>query len=107
MYNSETSNLSEEEDTDNHFSGIICIIRMKDGKVATGSLDNQIKLWDSNTNSLIKTLLGHTDLKTCLTTTTMEAKVLPQVGKEYKVNKNILVSGSLDMTIRIWDPETE
>ena len=39
-----------------HSSSIDCIIQLYDGRIATGSSDGSVKIWDSNNFNLIKTL---------------------------------------------------
>jgi len=48
-----------------HSEGITCITTIKDC-IATGALDSTIKIWDSHTFKLIKTLRGHKLWVTCL-----------------------------------------
>ncbi|KAH8798727.1 WD40-repeat-containing domain protein [Flagelloscypha sp. PMI_526] len=56
--------------------------------VATGSLDNTVRIWDTTTCTLIETLHGHT------------ASVY---SVAFMKDGNGLVSGSLDKTMRYWD----
>lgn len=48
----------------------------------------KINIWDLNSNKLIKTLKGHSNTVKCL-----------------YFNENMIISGSEDRTIRIWDTE--
>jgi WD40 repeat protein len=57
-------------------------------RLATGSLDFTIKLWDTNTGEEVFTLRGHT------------AGVLRLV---FSPNGRRLASGSIDRTVRVWD----
>ena len=56
--------------------------------VASGSEDGTIKIWNIDTNCLVKTLYGHTNKVRCL---------------EVLENDNYLASGSDDTTILIWN----
>jgi WD40 repeat protein len=58
------------------------------GLIATGSLDNTVRIWDTTTCTLIETLHGHT------------ASVY---SVAFMKDGNGLVSGSLDKTMRYWD----
>ena len=61
--------------------------------IASGSLDQQIKLWDLNTGKILKTLTEHTGGVTCV---------------KFSGDGKILVSSSVnpDGTIRLWNPQT-
>ena len=56
-------------------------------KLASGSLDNTIKIWDINSGECMRTLVGHSD----------------KVSSVELVSSKILASGSDDDTIRIWN----
>ena len=68
------------------------VSELNENKIASGSRDGTIKIWDttpglSNENCLIKTLQGHTNYVRCLV----------------KLSSNKIASGSNDDTIKIWD----
>ena len=56
----------------------------------SGSSDNNIIIWDLQTENALKTLTGHS------------YHVLAVV-----LHKNLVISGSIDGSIRLWDIETE
>ena len=56
-------------------------------KLASGSKDNSIKLWDVDTGECLRTLTGHSG-------TVISLHLLPN---------NILASGSLDKSIKLWN----
>jgi WD40 repeat protein/TPR repeat protein len=70
-----------------HNGTIYCLTVLPDGRLASGSVDKTIKLWDVKTGQCLHTLTGHSSSVYALT-------VLPD-GR--------LVSGSLDNTIKLWD----
>ena len=70
-----------------HSSYINSFILLKYGRIASGSWDKTIKIWDTNNYSCLSTLSGHSDRIYSLI-------VLPD-GR--------LASGSADSTIKIWD----
>lgn len=59
--------------------------------LASGSEDNTIKLWDSTTGTLQRTLSGHSD---------------SIYSVAFSPDGQLLASGSGDNTIRLWDPST-
>lgn len=71
-----------------HNDNITCIKEFSEGRLATGSKDSSIRLWDLNTGLCIKTLNGHTKKVNCL-------KVM--------CDNQFLISSSSDKTIRVWD----
>lgn len=68
---------------------VYCLALLKDGNLASGSLDNTIIIWNQKAGKLEKTLKGHTDFVKCLC-------VLPSAK---------LASGSGDKTIIIWNTD--
>jgi WD40 repeat protein len=74
-----------------HTRAVLAIAFSPDGKMATGSDDNTIKLWDVNTGQLIHTLSGHS---------------WSVVALAFSIDGNILVSGSWDKTIKLWQIST-
>ena len=71
-----------------HDNGVMCL-QFMDNRLATGSYDSTIKIWDLDTGKEIRTLRGHLEGLRCL-----------------QLDENILISGSLDKTIKIWDWRT-
>lgn len=59
---------------------------------ASGGEDKKIHIWNLDTFSLIRTCLGHSSAVTCLATTIKPV-----------IKQALLISGSRDRTIRIWD----
>jgi WD40 repeat protein len=57
-----------------------------DGRVFSGSMDNEIRVWSPVDGTHLQTLVGHTD--------TIHALVMGTDGKMY--------SGSRDGTVRVW-----
>ena len=68
---------------------IVTCLTHDENKLYSGSYDNTIRVWNTDTHETIATLRGHTDAVWCLT-----------------LHENKLYSGSWDKTIRIWNTET-
>jgi hypothetical protein len=60
-------------------------------KIASGSIDNTIKIWDGNSLQLLKTLEGHSSYVNSVS---------------WNHDGSQIVSGSDDQTIKIWDGST-
>ena len=71
-----------------HTSDVFSLAVLLDGKLASGSGDNTVRIWKDN--ACLLTLAGHTS-------DVLALAVLPN-GK--------LVSGSGDMTVRVWEDDT-
>lgn len=69
-----------------HTDWINALVVLPDGRLASGSNDTTIRIWDLATGTS-QVLTGHTDWVTTLTV----------------LNDGRLVSGSVDRTIRLWD----
>jgi WD40 repeat protein len=69
---------------------VLALATLQDGRIASGSCDNVIRLWDPGNGALTRELRGHKGWINALAT--------PEDGS--------LVSGSSDNTVRIWDTES-
>lgn len=74
-------------------------------KMVTASWDKRIRIWQYNSNKPFKKLLYHKKSVTCTAICTL--KVLSRVnsGQKVQLSSTILVSGSLDKTVIVWDLE--
>ena len=66
------------------------LIELKNGHIASGHGDGQIRIWDQRTKKCMEEWKGHTD----------------RVNTLIKINNDNIVSCSSDRTIRIWDIKT-
>ena len=72
-----------------HSDSVLAVAFSPDGKqVASGSMDETIKLWDAATGEVQRTLSGHSD--------SVLAVAFSPDGKQ-------VASGSMDKTIKLWD----
>jgi WD40 repeat protein/predicted Ser/Thr protein kinase len=75
-----------------HAGPVMSVCFSPDGKrLASGSLDKTIKVWDAATGQVVHTLTGHTE---------------PVVRVCFSPDGKRLASASLDKTVRIWDAAT-
>ena len=69
-----------------HEDGIVCLIQLKDTRLASGSYDFSVRLWDVKDYTCNQILLGHKNT----------------VFSLCQLKDGRLVSGSADKTIKIW-----
>ena len=69
---------------------VVALTALQGGRIASGSCDNVIRIWDAGDRALTRELSGHKGWINALAT----------------LEDGSLVSGSSDNTVRIWDPES-
>jgi WD40 repeat protein len=69
---------------------VVALAALQDGRIASGSCDNLIRLWETGDGALTRELRGHKGWINALAT----------------LEDGSLVSGSSDNTVRIWEPES-
>src|ERR1700730_8787370 len=75
-----------------HASFIVSVAFTRDGRIlASGSVDQTIKLWDTATGRELRALKGHTGTVT---------------GVAFSADDKVLASSSVDQTIKLWDVAT-
>ena len=76
-----------------HTDWVTCLIRLSDARIASGSDDSAIKIWNISTDVCELTLVGHTD--------SVNALLLINSATDEQ-----LLSGSEDKTIKAWNIHT-
>ncbi len=49
-------NYFEEKTLEGHFAMVLCIAKLNDNTILSGSIDGSIKIWDITTGNCLKTL---------------------------------------------------
>ena len=70
-----------------HSDGVLALELVSKKKLASGSRDFTVKIWNTKRGACLRTLVGHTNF----------------VSSLRLVAKDKLASGSLDTTIKIWN----
>jgi WD40 repeat protein len=71
-----------------HQAKVLCVAFSPDGNlIASGSVDNTLRLWQVNPGKLLRTMLGHP---------------FPVLTVEFTPNGTVLATGSTDGVIRLW-----
>lgn len=70
-----------------HIGRINVLIKLKDGRIASGGQDKKIKIWNIDSKESLMTLEGHTSM----------------IWSLGEINGNKLISGSSDKRALIWD----
>ncbi|KAF1882374.1 hypothetical protein Lal_00039021 [Lupinus albus] len=76
--------------TCDHEDGVTCLTWLGAWHVATGSVDGNVRLWDSRSGECVRTFRGHSDAIQSLSVS---------------ANKDYLVSASIDGTARVFEVE--
>jgi WD40 repeat protein len=72
-----------------HSDEILCVIFSPNGdQIASSSADRNVKVWNTETGTLLHTLEGHTG---------------PVLSIVYSPTGDLIASGSEDTTVRLWD----
>jgi WD40 repeat protein len=87
-----------------HTSLIMCLAILPDERIVSGSFDNTIKVWNTNTGLCDITLTGHSQCVKCIAVVFLKQKS----ENNYPDGQNNfrLVSGSLDKTLKVWNVQS-
>jgi WD40 repeat protein len=112
-----------------HNDDVFCVVTLSDNRIVSGSLDNTIKIWNSQTGDCEITLTNHNNMIICITLLP-NGKIVsgsndatlgiinPQmgiceeilIGHKDSVNcvtyhpDGLIISGSNDCTLKVWEP---
>ena len=73
-----------------HVSEVNALVELRDGRLASASEDNTVRVWDAGTGECVRTLEGHTN----------------RVAALVELRDGQLASASCDKTVRVWDAGT-
>ncbi|OQD78613.1 hypothetical protein PENDEC_c001G00665 [Penicillium decumbens] len=82
---------AELQTLEGHSGPVLSVAFSPDGRLASGSNDHTVRLWDPATGALQQTLEGHSDW--------VQSVAFSPDGR-------LIASGSIDHTVRLWDPAT-
>lgn len=90
-----------------HTNAVLSLAVASEGLLASGHEDETVKLWDPQTEKILQTLRGHRN-RVWSVSFAPQATVqwLGLSRSESQVQADILISGSADHTIRIWNGRT-
>lgn len=71
-----------------------------DDRIVSGSDDNTLRIWESQTGRILQVLKGHTDTVSCVVTTSVE--VPSTASSPMCASTTLMISGSWDKTLRVW-----
>lgn len=83
--------LINSDDIKGHTREIECLLELDENKIASGSDDGTIKVWNIKTQKELFTLKGHEDW----------------ISSLVKIDENKIASASGDGTIKVWDIKTK
>jgi WD40 repeat protein len=87
-----------------HTGGVLSVA-VHDNQIISGSIDKTIKMWDRTTGCLIRTFSGHTNrVQSVCFSNSYNASDLRYNASDLRYN--LIISGSNDNTIKLWDPMT-
>jgi hypothetical protein len=81
--------INETKHLDGHINSVLCLTKINEDLIASGSVDSKIKIWNIRSNECIKTLEEHN--KSVYTLAVLQ--------------NGFLASGSADKTIGIWNKD--
>jgi WD40 repeat protein len=77
------------------------VIELRDGRLASGSDDRSVRVWDLSTGQPLLVLQGHSKASPCLPLLVL---ILSQgVSCVAELRDGLLASGSRDSSVRLWD----
>lgn len=103
LNNNWKDNAADCRRVEGHADSVYCV-QFDDETILSGSRDRTIKWWDMRNGRNYRTVRGHEGSVLCLQyNANVAVPFSPSEGREYSTSNGLVVSGSSDSTMMLWD----